>query len=220
MILLILFFFTVLYPYLLYVYLYNYTFNKNNVVCYNIFDDNQQENFNIYITKSIDLIVNPFSTSNYELSVSFDIPLNIDHKYIINNEQLISKNYEIHEVVGGLNHITFALENENLNEIFKFIEYLYPTYSQVTFVYYEKNPFINILIKNNIEKINYDTTRNYFMINAYILLLQINPQIHISDDIFVNIIDENSILKSKYLSFVDMAHSKCLKIKNIYQELI
>ena len=157
MILLFLFFIAIVNPYIYYAYFFN---KKTTNDDYKEYDGDK---FNVFI-KSTNF-GNPFNLEHkFKLNIIFELPKSINP--IEYNSTFLSEQYTIED-----NKIHFSIYNKDLHKIHTFIHNVYPTYCRINFVYYEERPYVNILLKNEIDKFNLDTTRNYYLINLYIISL-------------------------------------------------
>lgn len=228
---LILIFYFILYPYLLFAF-----FNKKykNYIIDNTSLTSLPDNiYNIYIISSQDQNINPYYKNNeYNIKVIFEIPDNSDIDILENKIKYFNTKPCIYLNYLSLN-LNITEENKNyIENISKYIKYLYPTYSKIIFVYYESLPFISQLLRKNINIMNNDTTRNYFMVNIKSLLYKFNETKKIID--FFDIDQNLKLLQSdinkyneKYQESVDPFVIEYLELKEnltddnyLYEELI
>jgi hypothetical protein len=113
-------------------------------------------------------------------------------------------------------------KNDNyILNIIKYIKLVYPTYSTITFVFYDKYPFISYWLRQNIDKFNDDTTRNYNMLNLKSMLLKKNEdEQHAENLIIENQLHDNNdnFLPLTYYEFKN--NNKFFDFSDLIEELI
>ncbi len=170
-----------IYPCIIYR-LINKYINNNGFINENQININNKQ-FNIFINPQLsNNLLNTGCNPFYE-KIQFNIFLTFE----INNEMynqfielssIINNEYNLIEYQNK-HYIQFKLyiskkNNDLIKNIIKYIKLVYPTYSKILFIYYDKYPFVYHWFRQNINNFNNDTTRNYYMINIKNILFKLN----------------------------------------------
>jgi hypothetical protein len=206
----IFFFLLALYPYLIYKYCYiplagSHTSATNNLNETNTLSGTIRQN------KEYTIFINPIITnsqSNTELNpfyknVQFDMFLTFqiendnyssfitEYNIIYPEEYLLLDEPKIYtdELTNTelMEYKLFVHEKNNnyIKNIIKYIKLVYPTYSTITFIFYDKYPFISYWLRQNIDEFNDDTTRYYNMLNLKSMLLKKNEDEQHSENLII-----------------------------------
>ncbi len=228
MILLIFLYFTVVYPFLIYSY-----FTYNSIPLKNILNlkdttkdiNVEQPIYNIYISAiTSESFVNPYIDTKYNLKLTFDNVLNDIYLKVIDEKLLLCNNASY---VENILKIDIDVDNNlqlYFHAIIELVKKIYPTYCRINFIYHEKTYFISELIKTSIDEINNDNTRNYFMINIYLLGLKLanNIEKKYNNELkqYSELTQYNESLINLYLEYTTAACDKYININNLYYELL
>jgi hypothetical protein len=218
-----------IYPYILYLFLTKYLHNTDEFINENQLNINNKQFLiciNPILTQSIFKIeCNPFCEKNqFNMFLTFEIKDDICDDFE-EFSSIINDKYKL-ITFENINYIQFEIyineKNNNLiKNIAKYIKLVYPTYSKILFIFYDKYPFTIQWLRQNITDFNNDTTRNYYMMNVKNILLKLEKdELNVdTSDFDAEINDSNN---DKLLEIYNrlISNNKYLILDDIIEELI